>query len=63
MKTIIINKGKDCWMADFCDDADVLIAFGTTNIPTPFGLTMPELEVMRRMRELNPGYKVFMGDL
>lgn len=61
MKIVTIEKGHNCWMADFGDDPEMMELFGTGLIPTPYTLHMPAEEVCTRLEALNPGYTVLIS--
>lgn len=61
MKTITIEKGEDCWLADFGNDPEMIELFGTGLIPTPYTLHMPAEEVSKRLEAINPGYTVLIS--
>ena len=57
MKVIKLIRSKQGWLARF-DDKEVLEAFGTDTLPTPFTRSAYPLEVLKTIERLNPGYRV-----
>ena len=51
---ITIWLDGDTWMATFHNDQDMLRAFGTDSIPTPFLSLCTSGDVAARLRERNP---------
>lgn len=63
MRRIIrLKRSQVCWEADFVGDLDVVKAFGTTTVPTPFLPSMAAEEVQERIRKLNPNCIVEVAD-
>ena len=58
MKEIRLISSPKGWLARFIGDKEVIEAFGTDTIPTPFTQSAYPMEVFRTIERLNPGYKV-----
>ncbi len=58
MKEIKLIHSPKGWFAKFIGDNDIINAFGTDTIPTPFTQSAYPLEVLRTIERLNPDYKV-----
>ena len=61
MKTIKLINSKQGWLARFIDDENVLRLFGTDTIPTAFAENASPVEVLQKIRELNPKYQVSLA--
>ncbi len=61
MKTIkLINSSKG-WLARYENDEKVISLFGTDTIPTAFAENASPVEVLQKIRELNPKYQVSLA--
>ena len=58
MKTIKLINSKDGWLARFLNDPEVLLAFGTDTIPTPYRETASPLMVKAEIEKRNPNHYV-----
>lgn len=57
MKTIKLINSSNGWLARF-SDPEIIEAFGTDTIPTPFTESALPMTVKSKIEELNPGYYV-----
>ncbi len=60
-KIIKLINSKNGWLARFIDDQEVIEAFGTDTLRTPFNETTYPMEVKRTIERLNPDYRVIFG--
>lgn len=61
MKQIKLINSKNGWLARFENDADVIMAFGTDTIPTPFLETASPMIVKAEIQKKNPNYEVIFA--
>ena len=59
MKTITLSKDSRSWLATFHGDAEMVAAFGTDTVPTPFTIEADVSEVVNLIVTRNPGRQVW----
>ncbi len=59
METIRLYRSENAWIGDFGEDALILSAFGTSEIPLPFTRNASPAVVMAHVLERNPDAEVF----
>lgn len=60
MKTIKLINSKTGWLARY-EDVEVIKAFGTDTIPTPFLETCSPVEVKEAIQKINKDYLVLLA--
>ena len=60
MKTIKLINSKSGWLARY-EDKEVIAAFGTDTIPTPYLETCSPMEVKEAIQKLNKDYLVLFA--